>query len=269
MKKKLLAIVLALAAFTFVLAGCSGSSDSSDRSSSDSADSDTLIIGVDDQFPPMGYRDEDGNIVGFDIDLAKAVAEKMGVKLKVQQIDWSAKELELDQGNIDAIWNGLTITPEREESMLFTKPYLENDQVIVVKKGSDIKTKADLAGKKVGVQKASSAQEALEADDIAKEVAQVVEYEENVSALQDLNIGRTDAVIVDKVVADWYIKDENADEVVLEESLSPELYGIAVKKDNSELRDKIQKAFDEIVADGEAAKISEKWFGSDIIYTGK
>ncbi|MGI6108344.1 MAG: amino acid ABC transporter substrate-binding protein [Eubacteriaceae bacterium] len=265
-KNYLTAVISLLLVSVLLLSGCGSSS--SDTNTSSSNDDNTLVIGVDDQFPPMGYRDESGNIVGFDIDLAQAVADKLGMKLKVQQIDWSAKELELDQGNIDAIWNGLTITPEREEAMLFTKPYLENAQVIVVKKGSDITTKADLNGKTVGIQKSSSAEDALNADAIKDSLKEVVTYEENVSALQDLGIGRTDAVVVDKVVADWYIKDENADYTVLDETLAPETYGIAVKKGNTELRDKIQKAFDEIVADGEAAKISEKWFGSDIIYTG-
>ena len=116
---------------------------------------------------------------------------------------------------------------------------------------------------------AAEAVDALDADAIESELKEVVEYEENVSALQDLGIGRTDAVVVDKVVADWYIKDENADYKVLDETLAPELYGVAVKKGNTELLNKIQTAFDEIVADGTAAQISEKWFGSDIIYTGK
>lgn len=268
MKKKFISVLCVLLVGLFVFAGCGSSSDSTSDSSSSSSDEDTLIIGVDDEFPPMGYRDDDGNIVGFDIDLAKAVADKLGMKLVVQQIDWSAKELELDQGNIDAIWNGLTITDERKEQMDFTEPYLENDQVIVVTKDSGISQKSDLAGKIVGVQKSSSAEEALDADEIKDQLSDVVEYEENVSALQDLSIGRINAVVVDKVVADWYIKDENADYVILDESLSPELYGIAVKKGNTELLDKIQTAFNEIVEDGTAAKISEKWFGEDIIYTG-
>ena len=268
MKKKLFTAVLSVLLICTLLAGCSSGSASTDSSSSGN-DENTLVIGVDDQFPPMGYRDDDGNIVGFDIDLAQAVADKLGMELKVQQIDWSAKELELDQGNIDAIWNGLTITDERKEAMDFTDPYLQNAQVIVVKKDSDIATKADLSGKTVGVQKSSSAKDALDADAIESELKEVVEYEENVSALQDLGIGRTDAVVVGKVVADWYIKDENADYKVLDETLAPELYGVAVKKGNTELLNKIQTAFDEIVADGTAAQISEKWFGSDIIYTGK
>lgn len=216
----------------------------------------------------MGYRDKDGNIVGFDIDLAKEAAERMDRELVVQQIDWSAKEMELEQGNIDAIWNGLTMTPEREEAMAFTDPYLENDQVIVVKKDSDIQKKSDLAGKKVGVQKSSSAEDALNADPVKTEIAEVVPYDENVSALQDLGIGRTDAVVVDSVVANWYIKDEDADYRLLSESLAPEKYGVAVKKDNTELQKELNDTLNEMKKDGSAAKISEDWFGSDIIYRG-
>ena len=220
-------------------------------------------------YEPMNYTDADGKFTGFDTELAKAVCQQLGVEPEFVEINWDTKEVELSSKSIDCIWNGLTITDERKEAMDFTDPYLQNAQVIVVKKDSDIATKADLSGKTVGVQKSSSAKDALDADAIESELKEVVEYEENVSALQDLGIGRTDAVVVDKVVADWYIKDENADYKVLDETLAPELYGVAVKKGNTELLNKIQTAFDEIVADGTAAQISEKWFGSDIIYTGK
>lgn len=264
MKSKLLLIISCLLLAVLTLSGCNSSTDTA--ATTDNSD-DVFIIGVDDQFPPLGYRDADGNIVGFDIDLAKEAAERLGMELEVQQIDWSAKELELSQGNIDAIWNGLTITPERAEQMLFTDPYLENDQVVVVANGSDIKSISDLAGKTVGLQKSSSAEEALEADPIADEVAEVVSYDENVSALQDLALGRTDAVVVDSVVANWYIADNDADYTILSESLSPEQYGVAVAKDNEELRDKLNEILAEIKSDGTGAKISEEWFGSDILYT--
>ena len=149
-----------------------------------------------------------------------------------------------------------------------TKPYLKNDQVIVVKKDSGIAKKADLESKNVGLQKGSTADDAFEADDIHTKVAGMNEYPENVSALQDLGIGRIDAVIVDSVVARYYISSENADYVILDESLSPETYAVGVKKGNTELQEKIQKAIDDMVADGTAAEISKKWFGEDIFYTG-
>jgi polar amino acid transport system substrate-binding protein len=150
--------------------------------------------------------------------------------------------------------------------MDFTTPYLENDQVIVVKKDSAIKTKADLAGKNVGVQKGSSAFDAFTADPISQQAAALNEYPENVSALNDLGIGRIDAVVVDSIVARYYITSESAEFVILSESLSPELYGVGIKKGNTELLTQVQDAMDAMVADGTAATISTKWFGEDIIY---
>ncbi|MEG0377879.1 MAG: amino acid ABC transporter substrate-binding protein, partial [Eubacterium sp.] len=242
--------------------------DTESAPSASSNDDKTFVMGLDDSFPPLGFRDEQNNIVGFDVDLATEVAKRMGMEPKMQVINWDTKELELDSGNIDVIWNGLTMTEERQKAMDFTKPYLKNDQVIVVKKDSGLTKKADLEGKNVGLQKGSSAYDAFQADDIHTKVANMNEYPENVSAFQDLGIGRIDAVIVDSVVARYYISSEKADYVVLDESLSPELYGVGVKKGNTEMRDKIQKALDEMVADGTAAKISEKWFGENIYYTG-
>ena len=204
-------------------------------------------------------------ITTIGIDLAKEVGKRMGMKVVLQQINWDTKELELDSGNIDVIWNGLTMTDERQEAMDFTDPYLENDQVIVVKKDADIKIKADLAGKNVGVQKGSSAYEAFTSDAISKEAAGLNEYPENVSALSDLGIGRIDAVVVDSVVARYYISTENAEFIILEESLSPELYGVAVKKGNKELLTQIQDAMDAMAEDGTMAEISTKWFGEDIV----
>lgn len=255
----MLVVILAIGLF----AGCSNTSKANENANNDDK---TFVVGLDDSFPPMGFRDEKNEIVGFDVDLAKEVGKRMGMEVKLQPINWDTKELELDSGNIDVIWNGLTITDARKEAMDFTKPYLQNDQVIVVKKDSAIKTKADLAGKNIGVQKGSSAYDAFTADAISNEVASLNEYPENVSALTDLGIGRVDAVIVDSIVARYYITSENAEFTILDESLSPELYGVGIKKGNTELQTKIQDAMDAMVADGTAATISTKWFGEDIIY---
>ncbi|MEG0378247.1 MAG: amino acid ABC transporter substrate-binding protein [Eubacterium sp.] len=265
-KKSMITLLFVALMAVALLAGCSSSGDKNTTSSAN--DDKTFVVGLDDSFPPMGFRDKENNIVGFDIDLATEAAKRMDMTVKLQVINWDTKELELDNGNIDAIWNGLSVTPERKEAMLMTKPYLKNDQVIVVKKDSPIKAKADLAGKNVGLQKGSSAYDAFKADAINTQVAGMNEYPENVSALQDLGIGRIDAVIVDSVVARYYISSENADYVILGESLSPEEYAVAVKKGNTDLQGKIQKALDDMVADGTAAEISKKWFGENIFYTG-
>lgn len=171
-----------------------------------------LVLGLDDSFPPMGYSDsETGEIVGFDIDLAAEVCKRLGVTLKTQPISWDAKEIELSSKNIDVIWNGMSITEERAENMFLSKPYIANAQVIIVPADSDIKTKADLEGKKVGLQKGSSALKAVENDEatlaLINNGGEIVEFDENLTAYLDLKAGRIDAFVVDKVVGEYIIKN--------------------------------------------------------------
>ncbi len=229
-----------------------------------------FILGLDDSFPPMGFRDDNNEIVGYDIDLAKEVANRLGLKFRAQPISWSAKELELNTGKIDCIWNGLSITPERLEAFSFTKPYLSNAQVVVVRKDSGIKSLSGLEDKILGVQAASSASAALDkVPSFKQSLRQIVDFSDNIMALNDLEIGGLDGVAMDKVVADYNLKVTGKPFVILSETLAPEQYGIAFKKDNTELRDKVQKTLEEMSADGTVAKISEKWFGSDISIIGK
>ncbi|HWP50068.1 MAG TPA: transporter substrate-binding domain-containing protein [Clostridia bacterium] len=164
-----------------------------------------FIVGLDDSYPPMGFRDEKNEIVGFDIDLAKEVAKRMGVEVEFQPIDWDSKELELNAGKIDCIWNGMTITPERVASMYFTKSYIANQQIIIVPTSSGITTKAQLEGKIIGLQKGSSSLEALTSDPISSKVKDIVEYPDNVSAYMDLQTGRIDVFVVDSVVGRYVI----------------------------------------------------------------
>lgn len=254
MKKFGLMFILILAIGT-VLAACG--SDSSKTAS----DKKELVIGVDDQFAPMGFRDKDNELVGFDIDYAQAAAKEMGYTVKFQPIDWSSKEAEIQSGRIDLIWNGYTITDERKEKVLFTKPYLENAQVIVTKKDSDLAKITDLKDKNIGLQSQSSAAEALNSNPISKDVKDVSEYKNNVLALNDLKSGRTDAVIIDQVVIDYYMSIEKDTYKLLDESLAPEQYGVGVKKGNDDLLKELQTALDTLNENGTAAKISEQWFG--------
>ena len=267
-KKHIILMVLIACVAMIALAGCGSSSSSSSEEVKN--DDQTFVVGLDDSFPPMGFRDDNNNIVGFDVDLAKEAGKRMGQEVKFQVINWDTKEMELNNDKIDAIWNGLSITDERKKNMDFTKPYLENDQIIVVKNGSTIAAKADLAGKKVGCQKGSSAYTALMADSIASQIdgAKPTEFDDNVSCFQDLGSGRIDAMVVDSVVAKYYIRKNEADFKILSDNLSPEKYGVAVKKGNTEMLNKIQKAMDEMIADGTAGNISKTWFGEDIIYKG-
>ncbi|MFD2444377.1 amino acid ABC transporter substrate-binding protein [Bacillus sp. CGMCC 1.16607] len=255
--KRIAAIILALVSIFSILTACS-KADSKEQAK-------TLVIGIDDKFAPMGFRDESNEIVGFDIDYAKAAAKKMGVKFEFQPIDWQTKESELSSGRIDLIWNGYTITDERKEKVLFTKPYLKNAQVVVTLADSNISKLADLEGKVVGLQSLSSAADALNANPIKSKVKEVTEFTDNVLALSDLKNSRLDAVIIDEVVIDYYMTKEKDTFKILDESLAPEEYGVGVKKGNEELLEKLQKALDEMNEDGTAAEISKKWFGEDIV----
>jgi polar amino acid transport system substrate-binding protein len=224
-----------------------------------------IVIGLDDHFPPMGFRDEKNNLVGFDIDLAKEAAKRLGIEVEFKPIDWSAKEAELNGKRVDALWNGLTITEERKKNIGFTSPYLENRQIVVVTATSPVKTKADLAGKVVGVQDGSSAVDAVQKDPVAGSIKELKKFADNVTALMDLTAGRLDAIVVDEVVGRYYTAKKPGEYAVLEEHFGTEEYGVGTRKDDTELLAKIQKAMDEMKKDGAAARISTQWFGKDIV----
>lgn len=253
MKRSSIFILTIVAVFSLLAACSSNSTEKEDK----------LIVGIDDKFAPLGFRDEDNEITGFDIDYAKAATEKMGVEVEFQPIDWKTKESELSSGRIDLIWNGYTITDERKEKVLFTKPYLENAQVVVTLEDSKLTKLDDLAGKVVGLQSLSSASDALNDNPVKADIKTITEYADNVLALSDLKSGRLDAVVIDEVVIDYYMSKEEGTFKILDESLSPEQYGVGVKKGNEDLLKKLQSALDEMNEDGTAAKISEKWFGEN------
>ena len=225
-----------------------------------------IVIGLDDNFPPMGFRDDKGQLVGFDIDMAKEAAKRLGIEAEFKPIDWNAKEAELSGKRVDALWNGLTITEERKQNIAFTAPYMENHQIIVVKGDSPIKTKADLAGKLVGVQDGSSAVDAITKDEAtAKTFKDLKKYGDNVTALMDLTTGRVEAVVLDEVVGRYYTAKKPGEYAVLDENFGTEEYGVGVRKDDTDLHSRLDKAMADMKADGSAAKIAEQWFGKNII----
>lgn len=175
-------------------------------------DKGVFTLGLDDSFPPMGFRDESDTIVGFDIDLATEVAKRMGVTLEVQPIDWDAKEMELSTGRIDCIWNGMSVDDDRLAAMFFAKPYVANRQIVIVPSDSDIKTVADLAGKKVGLQKGSTALSALKKNAVFEQMAEVVELADNVTVFMDLKAGRVDAFVVDEVVGRYIFSTDQGEQ---------------------------------------------------------
>lgn len=226
-----------------------------------------FVVGLDDTFAPMGFRDEKGNLVGFDIDLAKEAAKRMGVEVEFKPLDWDGVIMSLKNGMADVIWNGMTITEERMEKINFTDPYMNNRQVIVVQKDSSYKTKEDLAGKIVGLQMGSSSYNALESDqEFMKSLNQIIQYSTNTDALMDLQIGRIDAVVVDEMHGRYYyISKKPGVYRVLEEDLGWEEYGVGVRKGEQAFLDELNRVLDEMKEDGTAAEISNKWFGENVV----
>ncbi|MGH0054410.1 MAG: amino acid ABC transporter substrate-binding protein [Sphaerochaetaceae bacterium] len=266
MKRNIVVLLsLLLATMGLFAAGTKEQAPGVDNSLQKIMDKGELVMGLDDNFPPMGFRDENGTIVGFDVDLAKEVAKRLGVELKPQAIDWNAKEQELNTGNIDCIWNGFTITAERQEAMTFTPPYIRNAQVVVVRDDSPYQNLADLSGKSIGYQAGSSAFNAIEATPSFKDsVGEFVEFKENLTGLMDLEIGGIDALVVDVMVANDNINRSGKAFRILEEELAPEDYGIGFRKGDQNLADAVWQQLQAMAADGTLAEISTKWFGGDI-----
>ena len=269
--RKFLTVLLVVLTAATAFAGGAKESKGADMSLTKVQEKGKFVLGLDDSFPPMGYRDENGDIVGFDIDTAKEVAKRLGVELVAQPIDWAAKEQELATGNIDCIWNGFTITPERLEAMTFSDPYVDNAQVAVVRTDSGISSLDGLRGKRIGVQAGSSAEDAIDdTDGFRASVKEVVEFKDNLTALMDLEIGGVDAVIMDLLVAnDNIARSGKGIFTVLSEGLANEEYGIGFRKGDVALRDAVQNALNDMAADGTLAAIAVKWFGADITVVGK
>lgn len=228
-----------------------------------------FIVGFDQDFPPMGFVDDNGEFAGFDLELAEETAKRLGLEFVPQPIAWDSKDMELASGNIDCIWNGFTMQG-REDDYTWSEPYMSNTQVFVVASDSGIATLEDLAGKVVEVQADSSAEAALaEQADLTATFKQVLTTADYNTAFMDLEQGAVDAIAMDVIVAGFQITSRNADFVILDESIADEEYGVGFKKGNEELRDKVQATLEEMAADGTLKAISEKWFSEDVTIIGK
>jgi len=278
--KKLTALLLGLL-LAVSLTACGGTQDSSEEGTAGTAETTeaeatgtdaeetagegkTFTVGFDAEFPPYGYMDDSGEYVGFDLDLAQEVCNRRGWELVKQPIDWDAKDMELSSGAIDCIWNGFTING-REDSYTWSYPYVDNSQVFVVAEDAGIATKADLAGKVVGVQKDSSALAALEDEenqenlDLAASFADLVQYADYNTGFMDLEAGAIEALAIDIGVANYQIGSRGGGYVILEETLSSEQYGIGFLKGNEELKDQVEETLNEMVEDGTFMEIAEKY----------
>ena len=263
MKKNFLLMLLLV---TMIFTGCGGQ-DSQDAYSIKYKK--ILTVGIDEEFAPMGFRDEKGDLVGFDIDLAKEAARRMGVELEFKSIDWDNKETEITSGNIDMIWNGLDITDEYKEYMIFSKPYMDNRQILLVKRNNPegIHSEGDLAGKIVGTQAGSNSETyVLQNDALKSTFAEFKTYRNIKEGFEALTSGEFDALIIDEIAGRYEMARTPGAFEPVEVTIGPVTeFGIGFGKDNTKLRNRVQKVFDEMVADGTAKEISLKWFKADII----
>ena len=259
--KRMIAISAA-AAMALPMAACG-----SKNGDSKSGEKQKFIVGFDAAFPPYGYQDENGEYVGFDLDLAAEVCNRNDWELVKQPIDWDTKDMELNSGTISCIWNGFTMNG-REDEYAWTDPYVDNSQVFVVKSDSGIASFADLAGKSVAVQTDSSAEAALKEDenkdllDSFKELVVVADYN---TAFMNLDSDAVNAIAMDIGVAKYQMESRDGSYTILDDVLSAEQYAVGFAKSNTELRDKVQKTLNDMRDDGTFQKIAEKWDLTDSI----
>lgn len=252
----------ALLTLVLVLCGCSNGKVSNNVN--DALEDGVLTVGLDDTFAPMGFRNDNNELVGFDIDLANAVGELLGVEVKFQPIDWAMKETELNSGNIDCIWNGYSITEERKKQVAFSDAYLNNRQIIIVLTTSNINSKADLQNKIVAVQKESSALDAVNNDEAflnSLKDKKCIEFDTNIECFMDLEANRSDAIVCDEVLARYVMKQRGEGNYkVLAEDFGVEEYGIGFRLNDTNTVDKVNDAIKQLKENGEYQTIYQNWF---------
>ena len=262
--KRMMAVAMILIMAMSIVACGSKNGKDGQKVSDAKNDDKTFVVGFDQDFPPFGYVGDDGEFTGFDIEMAQECAKRMGQEIVLQPIDWDTKDMELESGTIDCIWNGFTING-REDQYTWTDAYMDNSQVVVVRADSGIETLADLEGKNVEVQKESSAQSAIEDnEELMKTFGELRTVGEYKTAIMDLESGAVDAIAMDIFVAKDQIADKDGELIILDQQISTEQYAIGFKKGNTALRDQVQTTLMDMVKDGTFAKISDKWFGMDV-----
>lgn len=283
MKKKNIIFLVLVLALAVMFVGCGGQKEepadqtadqpaeqTEDQSWAKIQEKGEFVVGLDDNYPPAGYRDGKGELVGVDIDLAKEAAKRLGVEAVFQPVQWDGVLMNLKNGDIDLIWNALGITSARQKEIAFTDVYMIDKNVIVVNAGSPIKTKADLAGKVIGLQLGSTAEPAVTDDPISAEIKEIRKFESTTQALLDLQAGRIDALVTNEMNGRYLITQEKSLDkfyILTEEEgyFNEEPYGVGVRMEDKAFLAELNRVLSEMKADGTAAEISEKWFGSDII----
>ncbi|MBE6033543.1 amino acid ABC transporter substrate-binding protein [Aminipila sp.] len=273
--KKIITIILSavLMLGAFAMVGCGDSKQAEDKNNSDLTgwayieDKGEMIIGLDDTFAPMGFRDEEGNLVGFDIDLANAVGEELGVKMTFKPIDWDAKEMELKSKRIDCIWNGMSVTDDRMEKMALTDKYINNKIIIMAKDGTvKVKKAEDLAQYNVGTQADSSALEVLKANEAYDTYAdKISDYKTYDEAIMDMQAGRIDCIAVDQVLGEYKNSKLEKKMIVCDYDFGDDFYAIGCRIEDKDVAAKLTEALGAVIESGKAEEISNKWFGRNIV----
>lgn len=260
MKKILMFTVVMLAMIT--LSACE---DAVINDWDDIVDRGYVIVGLDDTFAPMGFRDESGELVGFDVDLARLVFAELDIEVRFQPIDWNAKELELNAGTIDMIWNGLTITDARKEEILFSDPYLSNSQIVLTTIDQTMDTIASLSGLKVGVQISSASEDAVKANAIVDDLDELVQFDTFSQAVLDLKNATIDAVVVDQIYGRYLMSQELNTYRVMTENFGDEFYGIGFRLESITIRDIVNQTLFDLIDNGDTDSISIEWFAENIL----
>lgn len=297
MKKKVLSLLLATSMVLSMFAGCGAKEEETQTDASqetetadeteeaaedeaeeaeevsdvtDSSSVKTFTVGFDAEYPPYGYMDDNGEYTGFDLELAQAVCDLEGWKLVKKPINWDSKDMELNSGSIDCIWNGFTMNG-REDDYTFSVPYVDNSQVIVVAENSGISTLADLAGKIVGVQAASAALDLLQSEEeggqkaLADTFGSLNEFADYNTAFTELQAGALDALAIDVGVAKYQLNSRGEGFMILDETLNTEQYAIGFRKGDQELCDIVNADLQKLANDGTVAELAEKYEIADMV----
>ena len=270
-QKGILGLLALVGAAVMTLAGCTQQASNPKVDNWDKYQQQkSITVGFDNTFVPMGFEEKNGDYAGFDIELAQYVSKKLGITVHFQPIDWDMKETELQNGTIDAIWNGYSATDERREKVAFTIPYMQNTQILVVKKTSGIHSVEDMTGKVLGAQNGSSGMlDFEEHPEVLKNRVKggdADQYQSVNEAIIDLKNDRIDALLIDRVYADYYLTTEGiaAEYDTIPSGFESESFAVGVRPADKKLLEALNEAFKELYQEGIFQQISQKWFGEDV-----